>query len=199
MRADVTTVEEAREIELAWVREHLDVPTARWLDALRLQVPANSLTPWKLPAPPLGSWKLDMTGDASVLVRIPVSAMTAGEGDWEFARRMETTQRYAAWMGQGQMPPPLDVVESDRGALLTLNRRRWLAAQLAGVEELLCWYSAAPLEPYSAHGRWYMPEWSRALRAKWAAYGRRDDARSWFDEHEYEALRRYYRPEVCYV
>lgn len=198
MRAEVKTVEEANRIELAWVREHLDAPTARWLDTVYLRVLPSSLTPWTLPAPPIGSWRLNMLGEAWMLVRIPVAAMTASEGDWDYARRLETTQRYAAWMGEGQMPPPLDVVESDRGSLLTLNRRRWLAAQMAGVEELICWYSAAsPL--HVSRGKWYMPEWNRALRAKWLAYGRRDDARQWFDEEEYEALCRYFIPEPDHV
>ena len=41
----------------------------------------------------------------------------------------------------GYRPPPPWVIQDVRGQLVSLNRRRWLAAREAGVETLRCFYT----------------------------------------------------------
>ncbi len=134
----ITTVKQANKITQDWVLQNV-TSTVPYIFH-----PSNVTTPTPPPfdMPALGSWQLDeMTGEYSVLVEIPIDEMRAGEGDWEIAINYPSTQRYIEYFQQGHEPPPPFVVTNDKDALISCNRRRWLAAREAGVKMLKCWYS----------------------------------------------------------
>jgi hypothetical protein len=59
--------------------------------------------------------------------------------------------RYSEWLNEGRAPPPIEVVEMDKGGLrVSDGHRRTLAAQIAGREEVPAWVSFSVDAP---HGR----------------------------------------------
>jgi len=101
-------------------------------------------------------WAWDtITGIIWALVSLPVSDFAPTEQDWTNALAHASTQQYIQWYREGHLPPPLKVVRHVDGRLVSLNRRRWLAAKAAGILELPCYYS-----PTLSSGR---PAWERKL------------------------------------
>jgi hypothetical protein len=94
------------------------------------------------PTEPLYAFRWEQQlGDVFILVRVPIDQCQPGEQEWNRALRLKTTQQYIKWFQKGHRPPPITIVEHRSGKLVSLNRRRWLAAREAGIETLLAWYS----------------------------------------------------------
>ena len=135
----ITTVEAANAIDMIWVARNVDFTVAE--RNYSRQPSSNSQRPHEFTMLPLGTWQKDPYGEMSVLVEIKVEDMKPSEGDWDVALTWPSTKLYIEWQKQGMEPPPLDVVDNNKGRLVSNNRRRWLAAREAGVETLKCWYS----------------------------------------------------------
>lgn len=113
----------------------------------------------------LGTWKRDERGEYMVLIQVPVLVAEPSEGDWEYALRRQDTQQYIAWMRQGYMPPPVELIRhSSDGHLLYLNRRRWLAARQVGIKNWSVWYGGYSCPEHAASGIWWLPEASDYYR-----------------------------------
>ncbi len=137
----ITTVEQADCVTLIWLLDNVDFDQAkaRW----ECPFPSNVVQfRCEFEMPTLGTWRLDPTTDEfSVLVDIPVVEFEPSENEWDKALKFASTRQYIIWQKQGYAPPPLEVVKTATGKLISLNRRRWLAARAAGVKSLYCWYS----------------------------------------------------------
>lgn len=171
----ITTVTEANSVTVHDIRQYIDLDAAR-ARATRpdYSPPNNRLEPWPFDMPELGTWIIDSTGGAWVLVEIPLSDFRPGEGDWDHALGLPSTQKYIEWARAGLEPPPLYVVETDKGHLSSLNRRRWLAAREAGRPSLKCWYSRTDPER-APRPLWYLAEYNAAkvhAYTRWLELGR---------------------------
>jgi hypothetical protein len=147
--ADVLTMEVVESLvdwDKAAEMDRLDVTPRR--ESAKLRRPENVLPSYEW------RWDRDCLGDVWALVEIGIDEVTPAEQEWEHALRYETTQQYITWYKQGYLPPPISVVRHKQGHLVSLNRRRWLAAREAGVSKLLAWYS--PTRDGS-------PQWQRRL------------------------------------
>ncbi len=135
------TIKQADQITQDWVEANADLDRARecWRNyPRRREYQKTTLLDYS----PEYEWIADPTmGDTSVLVEIRVDEVEPGEGDWEAALQYETTQQYIEWFKQGHEPPPIKVVRHVDGHLVSLNRRRWLAARAAGIETIKAFYS----------------------------------------------------------
>lgn len=139
-------------LDQAWVDSHVDFERAA------LSYSAYPRKRWSelVDYIPDYEWAWDaVMGDIWALVELDVADFKPGENDWNAALQYESTRQYIEWFKQGHNPPPLFVVRHVDGDLVSLNRRRWLAAREAGVKSLLCYYSAT-----TVHGR---PAWERKL------------------------------------
>ncbi len=137
----IKTVEQADKIDMNWIIKSVDLEQARTNYYLVPFPVPNSRIPLQFRMPVLGTWKLDPFGELSILVEIPLDQFQPSEGDWDRVLKHPETQLYIQWQKEGHEPPPLSVVNTDKGNLRTQNRRRWLAAREAGVKSLKCWYS----------------------------------------------------------
>ena len=109
---------------------------ATWLPAR-----PNSLTPWQGETPLLGTWRFDpATGQFEILVELQLDQIfpSEPEGDIEL---WQGYALYARWAREGRHPPPITVVRHVKGHLVSLNRRRVLAAKDAGKKTILAWFS----------------------------------------------------------
>jgi hypothetical protein len=114
--------------------------------------PPNSLEPWDgTGAVPLGTWRFDeWCRTYEVLVEVDVSDLTIAEPE-DGCKYRDDYRKYVEWAKEGREPPPIEVVRHVDGHLVSLNRRRTLAAREAGVKTLKAWYSeTAP----SGRARW---------------------------------------------
>lgn len=153
------TVEWADSLSLEWVEKNVNLSAARATD----DEPQWNPLPTKYAKPAkwsgtLGTWRMDKDGQCAVLIEVPVLCATPGEPDWEYASRYPETQQYAEWMRQGIMPPPVGMLRHVDGPLVLLNRRRWLAARMAGVQKWWVWYWGPPHEVHCARSRWWFPD-----------------------------------------
>lgn len=145
-RVNIMTVEQADCVTLAWLLDNVDVEEAlaRWEYS-----PSSNVIRFRFEfeMPALGTWRLDPLNDEfSVLVDIPIVEFRPSENEWDKVLKFDSTRQYIIWQRQGYAPPPLEVVKTATGKLISLNRRRWLAARAAGVKSLYCWYSG-PCHP----------------------------------------------------
>lgn len=103
-------------------------------------------------APSLGAWRMDdfkgLHGrEIAQLRRVAVADLGLVEEDWtspEYAHhagKAEDARRYAQWLREGVVPPPVEVVETDQGKLNLAGdgHRRVAAHKLAGIEYILAW------------------------------------------------------------
>lgn len=153
------TVDWADRLSLEWVEQNVDFDLARQNDRDPQFNPRNNQM--KEPARwtgHAGMWRIDNDGQCAVLIRVPVLCATPGEKDWEYASRYPETLQYAEWMRQGIMPPPVGMLRHVNGDLILLNRRRWLAARAAGVQDWLVWYWGPPHEVHCSRSRWWFPD-----------------------------------------
>lgn len=138
-------------ITIEWILENVDLDAAR--ERFEYHPPSSRTAKHEFEMPALGAFRLDSFGEFAVLVEIPVEGFKPFEGDWDYAMRRPEFPVYVQWQKDGCPPPPLFVVKTDRGNLVTQNRRRWLAGREAGVQTLRCWYS--PTHPdHCASPKW---------------------------------------------
>ena len=103
------------------------------------------------PIPPLGTWMVDdsfaaMDGhELEQLVEVPIDALEISEDTG--ADRFGDVARYARWLLEGKEPPPIRVVQTDKGTLKTLDHRRLLAAKAIGARTIKAWVSWATISP----------------------------------------------------
>jgi hypothetical protein len=90
--------------------------------------------------PAVGTWRMDpVLGYLEQIQRVPVAELGFTEAiDDPSIRR--SVERYVGYYEAGLEPPPADVVWNEpTQQLVTLNRRRVLAAKEAGVPSILAW------------------------------------------------------------
>lgn len=196
-RAPIDTVELADALTVEDVRAMIDAPAARAIDEDAQYNPRNNGTaPHAFDPLPLGTWRIGRLGDADVLINIPIADVQPSEGDWEWAIRHWTTRNYIKWLEEGFTPPPITVVRNDRGRLISMNRRRWLAARAVGLEHLPGWYSPSHAR-HASRSRWYLPEWNEAARQSFALWTARGvDPHINLTAEEVRAIRMYARPRL---
>ena len=98
-------------------------------------------TPTSYRAPPVGTWRIDDWSGLygryiEELALFPVDALTPTEFEVEnnYEGRGDDSLRYAKWMEQGHIPPPISVVQADNGELrITDGHRRWWAHKRLGI------------------------------------------------------------------
>lgn len=148
-------VAEADKVTISWILENVDLEMARAI--FEFPPPSGKREKHIFEMPSLGAFRLDPFGELETLVEISVSNFKPSEGDWDYIMRRPHFALYVQWQKEGHLPPPLSVVKTDRGNLVTQNRRRWLAAREAGVETLRCWYS--PTHPdHCTSPKWRITE-----------------------------------------
>lgn len=107
----------------------------------------------------LGTWRIDdwvgaYGREISELVELCPRDLTPTEFDWrhpkdqlQYQGKWRDALRYASWMDDGWMPPPITVVESQAGDLRVVDgHRRLAAADMAGVP-IRAWVSWAADHP----------------------------------------------------
>jgi len=147
------TIDQANDITQEWIEANVDLERARQnYDRYPFQRESQKLN--RPDYVPDYDWAMDKDGLIYALVDVGVDEVRPSEGEWEFALRYKTTQQYIEWFKEGHRPPPIFVVQNAKdGHLVSINRRRWLAAREAGVETLPAFYS-----PTLPSGR---PAWER--------------------------------------
>lgn len=120
---------------------------------------SSRATPASLELPVTGSWRIDdhvgLHGrEISVLVAVDPDALDLSEADWSdpsipnYEGRRDDAERYACWIADGLIPPPIEVVQTDSGTFrVTDGHRRLAAAKLAGASSLLAWISPTMPHP----------------------------------------------------
>jgi hypothetical protein len=90
--------------------------------------------------PPVGTWRMDpVLGYLEQLQRVPVDELTFTESTEDRGIR-RSVEKYVGYYEAGLQPPPAEVVWNvPTQKLVTLNRRRVLAAKEAGVQSILAW------------------------------------------------------------
>ena len=122
---------------------------------------SSRTTPQTAPVPEVGSWMIDgregLDGREIVqVVELPVDNIAVSEDTG--VQKWPDVERYAEWWRQGQEPPPINVVQTDKGTLKTLDHRRLLAAKLAGqtkVKALVSWSTSSDRSGNPAVGLTY--------------------------------------------
>lgn len=112
---------------------------------------SSRTNPFSGTLPAAGTWRLDdLRGlhgrEISVLIELDPHQLIDSELD-QIGRlspeRRADGQRYEKWLRAGDLPPPIEVMETDRGQLkVSDGHRRLVAARNAGAN-LLCWVSPA--------------------------------------------------------
>ena len=90
--------------------------------------------------PPVGTWRMDpVLGYLEQLQLVPVDELSFSESTTDPVIR-HSVDKYVGYYQAGLQPPPADVVWNEpTQRLMTLNRRRVLAAKEAGVPSILAW------------------------------------------------------------
>ncbi len=77
-------------------------------------------------------------------MRVPVSSLQLPvlvDGKLDPTKRGDD-ERYAQWMKEGKRPPPIEIVQTERGTMRVMDgHRRALATKLAGVKDIEAWVS----------------------------------------------------------
>jgi hypothetical protein len=104
--------------------------------------------------PEIGAWRVDefegLHGhEVAQLQCVPVEVVGLVEEDWsracyaEQVGKAEDARRYAEWIRAGHVPPPVEIVETDRGEVQLAGdgHRRLAAHKLAGCSHIFAWVS----------------------------------------------------------
>lgn len=97
---------------------------------------------------PPGDWMVDDFEsedghEVAQRIEVPVDKLLASEDTY----RRDDVLQYALWMLEGREPPPIRVVQTDKGTLKTMDHRRVLAALAIGRTTLPAWVSWATKSP----------------------------------------------------
>jgi hypothetical protein len=137
------SLQKTRKLPLSKIRKMVDTREALIAWGKTWVGPApNSLSPWLGEKLPLGTWRLDpLDGDYDVLVELPTDQIISGEPE-DGVKFHESYKHYLLWARHGLEPPPITVVaHADDGRLVSIDRRRLLAAQEAGRKKIKAWFS----------------------------------------------------------
>jgi len=101
--------------------------------------------------PPVGTWRMDpVLGFLEQLQRVPVDELTFSESTTDPIIR-HSVDKYVGYYQAGLQPPPAEVVWNEpTQRLVTVNRRRVLAAKEAGVPSILAWVGGDTYENMKA-------------------------------------------------
>lgn len=128
---------------------------ARWQNYLRapyLQGESSRTKFFSRLAPAVGTWRIDdLRGlhgrEISVILELDPHQLVDSELDSAgllSPEKRADAQRYEQWIREGSRPPPIEVLETDKGLLKVTNgHRRLVATRNAGATSLLCWVSPA--------------------------------------------------------
>ena len=145
-----------RHVTIEHILATVDLQAARQVhEQTSCQSQPNSLSPWTGDVPPVGTWRLDdMMGEFEMLVELPLDQVEPGEPE-DGIKGWEGYALYVQWAREGRQPPPITVVRHVDGRLVSIHRRRVLAAKDAGLRTILAWFSET-----DARGRnlWRLPE-----------------------------------------
>ena len=118
---------------------------ATYVDAGGIKASSRT-TPQTVPIPPVGTWRIDDRlgqdgNEIEQLIEIPVDQITISE-DTGRAKAADVEQ-YARWTLEGREAPPINITQTDKGTLKTMDHRRLLAAKAAGQTTIKAWVSWA--------------------------------------------------------
>ena len=115
--------------------------------------------------PPVGTWRMDpVLGYLEQLQRVPVDELTFTESTEDRGIR-RSVEKYVGYYEAGLQPPPAEVVWNvPMQKLVTLNRRRVLAAKEAGVQSILAWVGGDTFENMLARQARQAHQWARRNR-----------------------------------
>lgn len=146
----------------------LEAERSAYVDQTGAIVRSSRFEPSSTPVWPTGTWMVDDDGEIFILRSVRLSELEPSEFDWRHFRepghwpRIRDAERYAEWMEQGLVPPPIRVVETWRGNLRVVDGHRRLAAHaLLSRKRIRAWVS--PLGPSKSAGL----TWSEATGTPW--------------------------------
>jgi len=114
------------------------------------QIASSRTTQAKFTRYPVGSWRRDTLNglyghEVDQLREFDPEDLVPGEDTPP--DRMEDVARYTEWRKEGGEPPPISVVETDKGEFKIMDgHRRWLAAKATGAK-ITAWVSPTVLHP----------------------------------------------------
>lgn len=160
------TIEYAQELSADDIRAMIDIESAREIAQESARYcGSDRMTRSTFDMPALGSLRLDEIGEVSILIEAPIDIFAPSEADWSHALRLDNTRQYIEWAKAGYKAPPVSAVENVSGAIVSNNRRRWLAARAADLKTLYIWFSPTVLDrdPERRRGSalWFLPEHSQ--------------------------------------
>lgn len=109
--------------------------------------------PLAYPVLPIGIWRVDRLWlspgrMADQLREIEVDSLKLSESSDDCGKPADI-ERYAQWLGESLIPPPICVLERDNGDLaISDGHRRWHAARRADIQSLRAWVSPKGLRGY---------------------------------------------------
>jgi hypothetical protein len=137
-------------------RDIYDLEANPYIDKAGFVVASSRTTPNPNTFPPVGSWRISALNgsygrEIEQLVELPIAKLRLTEldsaGKLDPVKRGDD-ERYAEWLKEGKRPPPIQVVQTDRGTLnVTDGHRRALAAKLAGKDTIEAWVNYAVPTP----------------------------------------------------
>ena len=143
-----------REASLLGERDFIPMDVTRKMESSAYFVDGHLVKSSRLfPVPdyPLraGVWRIDNFKGAygreiEKLLLVSPRALVLTEEDYTKVNhegRGEDAQRYAEWMRQGLVAPPVGVVETDKGNLSVTNGHRRVAAAIMAHKRILAWVS----------------------------------------------------------
>jgi hypothetical protein len=135
-----------------------------YFDATGKQIGSSRTTPARYPDVPLGAWKIERQFRSlhghfiDQLLELDPHTLTIAEHDYTDPRcnpegRRWDAERYACWMEEGSVPPPITVVETDSGTLRVSDGHRRTAAAKIVRQSIRAWVSwAVPLDKRDCEG-----------------------------------------------
>lgn len=133
---------DTRDIDLAWLRRHVNLDQAAevWMDTYPT-LNNRCRGPWDGPRHAPGTWAFDPRDSTfEVLLEFDPHTLLNNEDERE-GRMLESFPVYVEWARQGFVPPPITTYRAtNTGAIISANRRRMLAARDAG-RRILGWFS----------------------------------------------------------
>jgi len=143
-------IDESSYLDLAQWWRHIRAP---YLDG------SSSRThPFVLNVPAIGTWRIDdfrgiYGRSITVLTELEPKTLTDSEldsmGKLDYVKRPDAT-RYEQWIREGVRPPPVEVLETERGQLRVSDGHRRLVASRSAGAKLLCWVSPTVNVPTGA-------------------------------------------------
>ena len=124
---------------------------ATYYDEEGKRIGASRTMPQTALIPPVGTWMVEDSFAAldgheiEQLIEVPVENIEISE-DTGRAKFVDV-ERFARWTLEGKEAPPIQVVQTDRGTLKTLDHRRLLAAKAAGLPTIKAWVSWTTTSP----------------------------------------------------